>query len=402
MAQRLRVQRIVHGNDAGAEVFGLADLVQGPGVVRTSQESIPDRLAEGKRHQVLPRSGEDLLWRLEAFEQLGQAHRTKTRDAGEGEPIQEGVSVRWFQRLEGVEASSAHRRAVCRSTRGFGPIPARTPVGAGSEDHEQYLCGGMEPNYYSFEHLRNIMARLRAPDGCPWDKEQTHESIKEYFLEEVYEFLEAVETKDPAHMREELGDVLLQVVFHAQMGSEAGTFDLDQVIHELSDKLVRRHPHVFGEVAVSGSDEVVVNWDAIKNAEAGKETRKSRLDGIPTTFPALVRAKKLQLRAAKDGFDWPSAEPVWEKLEEEIKEVREAIAEGDADHLEDELGDLLFVVVNLARKLDVDPEIALQRANRKFEGRFRKMEAMVEARGQKLSDLDLVAQDALWDEAKKT
>lgn len=259
----------------------------------------------------------------------------------------------------------------------------------------------MESNYYSFEHLRKIMARLRAPDGCPWDKEQTHESIKEYFLEEVYEFLEAVESKDPAHMREELGDVLLQVVFHAQMGAEAGTFDLDQVIHELSDKLVRRHPHVFGEVAVSGSDEVVVNWDAIKNAEAGKETRKSRLDGIPTTFPALVRAKKLQLRAAKDGFDWPSAEPVWEKLEEEIQEVREAIAEGDADHLEDELGDLLFVVVNLARKLDVDPEIALQRANRKFEGRFRKMEAMVEAQGRKLSDLDLAAQDLLWDEAKK-
>ena len=370
-------------------------------MIRTSQESIPDGLAEGKRHQVLPRSGEDLMRRAEAFQELGQSHGTKPRDAGEGEPIQEGVSVRWFVRLEGILASSVQRRAGCRATRGIGPIPARTPVGAGREVHEQYLCGGMDINYYSFEHLRNIMARLRAPDGCPWDKEQTHQSIKEYLLEEAYEFIEAVESGDPAHMREELGDVLLQVVFHAQMGAEAGTFDLDQVIHELSDKLVRRHPHVFGEVAVTGSDEVVVNWDAIKNAEAGKETRKSRLDGIPTTFPALVRAKKLQLRAAKDGFDWPSAEPVWEKLEEEIQEVREAIAEGDADHLEDELGDLLFVVVNLARKLGVDPEIALQRANRKFEGRFRKMEAMVETQGRKLSDLDLVAQDALWDEAKK-
>ena len=401
MPQRFGVERIVHRDDAGSEVFGLADLVQSPGVVGPFQEGVADGLAEGEWHQVFPRGGEDLLWRTEAFEQLSQSHRTKTHDAGEGKPIQEGVSVRWFVRLEDVVEDSPLGRSGSRGVWGFDPIPVRTPVGAGGDEHGQYLCGGMESNYYTFEHLRNIMARLRAPDGCPWDKEQTHQSIKEYLLEEAYEFIEAVESGDPKHMREELGDVLLQVVFHAQMGSEAGTFDLDQVIHELSDKLVRRHPHVFGEVAVSGSEEVVVNWDAIKNAEAGKETRKSRLDGIPTTFPALVRAKKLQLRAAKDGFDWPSAEPVWEKLEEEIAEVREAIAEGDADHLEDELGDLLFVAVNLARKLDVDPEIALQRANRKFEGRFRKMEAMVEAQGRKLSDLDLAAQDQLWDEAKK-
>jgi tetrapyrrole methylase family protein/MazG family protein len=253
---------------------------------------------------------------------------------------------------------------------------------------------------YTFEDLRAIMARLRAPDGCPWDREQTHQSIKDCFLEETYEFLEAVEEKSAPHMREELGDVLLQVLFHAQMASESGDFSLDDVVQELSEKLVRRHPHVFGEVDVAGSDEVVVNWEAIKNTEAGKESRKSRLDGIPRTFPALLRAKKLQLRAAKDGFDWPSVDPVWEKLDEESREVREAVAENDPDHVEEEVGDLLFAVANLARKLGVDPEIALQRANAKFDSRFRRMESRAAQDGQKLSDLDLSAQDALWDEAK--
>jgi len=260
----------------------------------------------------------------------------------------------------------------------------------------------MDAKRYSFQDLREIMAKLRAPDGCPWDREQTHQSIKEYFLEEVYEFLEAVEEGSVPHMREELGDLLLQVIFHAQMASEQDHYDIDDVIQELSDKLVRRHPHVFGEVAVSGSEEVVVNWDAIKNAEKGKETRKSRLDGIPVNYPALMKAKKLQVRAAKDGFDWPDAAPIWDKLDEEIGEVKEAIQENDPDHLEDEIGDLLFVAVNLARKLGVDPEIALQRANRKFESRYRGMEALIESRGQKLSDLDLVAQDKLWDEVKRS
>jgi MazG family protein len=258
----------------------------------------------------------------------------------------------------------------------------------------------MTQKTYAFEDLRAIMARLRAPDGCPWDREQTHQSIKECLLEETYEFLEAVEDENDHHMREELGDLLLQVVFHAQMGAERGAFDLDGVIQELSEKLVRRHPHVFGTAEVSGSDEVVANWETIKNTEVGKEERKSRMDGIPHTFPALLRAKKLQVRAAKDGFDWPSAQPVWEKLEEEVREVHEAIAERDPDHVEEEVGDLLFVAVNLARKLGVDPEIALQRANAKFDARFRAMESFVESRGQKMSDLDLVAQDALWDRAK--
>jgi MazG family protein len=253
---------------------------------------------------------------------------------------------------------------------------------------------------HGFPELLSIMARLRAPDGCPWDREQTHASIKDCLLEETYEFLEALEDGSAPHMREELGDLLLQVVFHAQMASESGAFSMDDVVRELCEKLVRRHPHVFGEVEVSGSDEVVANWEAIKNGEAGKESRRSRMDGIPRTFPALLRAKKMQVRAAKDGFDWPSADPVWEKLEEEAGEVREAVAEGDADHLEEEVGDLLFVAVNLARKLGVDPEIALQRANAKFDSRYRRMEALAGADGRTLSDLDLAAQDRLWDAAK--
>lgn len=259
----------------------------------------------------------------------------------------------------------------------------------------------MDSKRYSFEDLIRIMARLRAPDGCPWDREQTHQSIKDCLLEETYEFLEAVEDGSIPHMREELGDLLLQVVFHAQMASESDHYDIQDVIHELSDKLVRRHPHVFGEVDVKNSDEVVVNWEAIKNSEKGKESRKSRMDGIPHTYPALLKAKKLQVRAAKDGFDWPDAAPIWEKLEEEIGEVKEALTENDADHLEEEVGDLFFVAVNLARKLGVDPEIALQRANRKFDTRYRAMEALAESRGRKMSDMDLAAQDKLWDEVKR-
>ncbi len=259
----------------------------------------------------------------------------------------------------------------------------------------------MDAKRYDFEDLIGIMARLRAPDGCPWDREQTHQSIKECLLEEAYEFLEAVEDGSIPHMREELGDLLLQVVFHAQMASESDHYDIHDVIHELSDKLVRRHPHVFGEVDVKNSDEVVVNWEAIKNSEKGKESRKSRMDGIPHTYPALLKAKKLQVRAAKDGFDWPDAAPIWEKLEEEIGEVKEALTENDADHLEEEVGDLFFVAVNLARKLGVDPEIALQRANRKFDTRYRAMEALAESHGRKMSDMDLATQDKLWDGVKR-
>ena len=259
----------------------------------------------------------------------------------------------------------------------------------------------MEERYYSFEQLRKIMARLRAPDGCPWDKEQTHESIKGCLLEEAHEFLEAVDLRDDHGMTEELGDVLLQVVFHAQMASEQGRFDLDVVIHELCAKLIRRHPHVFGSVDVKDSADVVRNWETIKNGEKGKEDRKSRMDGIPPSFPALMRAAKLQSRAAKDGFDWPDAAPVWEKLAEEEGELREAIGQGDRHAIEDEFGDLLFTCVNLGRKLGIGAEEALLAASRKFETRYRNMEAQASKQGKPLDGRSLAELDELWKTAKE-
>lgn len=245
------------------------------------------------------------------------------------------------------------------------------------------------------------MLRLRAPDGCPWDREQTHDSIKGCLLEEAHEFLEAIDLKDDHGMAEELGDLLLQVVFHAQIAAEEKRFTLDEVIHEIAAKLVRRHPHVFGEVEVANSSEVVRNWEAIKNTEKGKEDRKSRMDGVPAGFPALLRAHKIQSRAAKDGFDWPDAAPVWEKIAEEEDELHEAIASGDAKHIQEEFGDLLFACVNLGRKLGIDSEAALLSATHKFETRYRHMEDQAGAQGQTLAGQSLDALEMLWVEAKK-
>jgi len=245
------------------------------------------------------------------------------------------------------------------------------------------------------------MLRLRAPDGCPWDREQTHDSIKGCLLEEAHEFLEAIDLKDDHGMAEELGDLLLQVVFHAQIAAEEKRFTLDEVIHEIAAKLVRRHPHVFGEVEVANSSEVVRNWEAIKNTEKGKEDRKSRMDGVPAGFPALLRAHKIQSRAAKDGFDWPDAAPVWEKIAEEEDELHEAIASGDAKHIQEEFGDLLFACVNLGRKLGIDSEAALLSATHKFETRYRHMEDQAGSQGQVLAGQSLDALEMLWVEAKK-
>jgi tetrapyrrole methylase family protein/MazG family protein len=260
----------------------------------------------------------------------------------------------------------------------------------------------MEPIYYSFEQLRKIMTQLRAPGGCPWDREQTHDSIKGCLLEEAHELLEAVDLKDDHAMAEELGDLLLQVVFHAEIATEEKRFTLDEVIHEIAAKLVRRHPHVFGEVEVANSSEVVRNWEAIKNTEKGKEDRKSRMDGIPGGFPALLRAHKAQARAAKDGFDWPDAAPVWDKIAEEEVELREAIASGDARHVEEEFGDLLFACVNLGRKLGIDSEAALLSASRKFETRYRHMEAQASVEGSPLAGRSLEALEELWVNAKRS
>lgn len=247
--------------------------------------------------------------------------------------------------------------------------------------------------------LVEVMRTLREPGGCPWDREQTHASIRSNMIEEVYEYLEAVDADDTAGMREELGDVLMQIVFHARMAEEAGRFDLQDVIDEVVDKLIRRHPHVFGETQVQGSDDVLRNWEAIKKEE--KTERKHVLDGVTQGLPALLRAYKMQGKAAKVGFDWPDSEGVWAKVQEELDELREALANGDAQAAENELGDVLFAVVNYARHNKIEPEVALNGTNNRFANRFNYVEQQVEASGRQWSEFTLAELDAFWDEAKK-
>jgi tetrapyrrole methylase family protein / MazG family protein len=249
--------------------------------------------------------------------------------------------------------------------------------------------------------LTGIMARLRSSEGCPWDREQTHKTLLKCLIEECYEFCEAVAEKNDHKMCEELGDLLLQVVFHCQLARETGRFDLADVCAVISDKLERRHPHVFGDTSVNNSDEVVTRWEAIKRKEKGNTERKSYLDGIPHAMPALLKALKIQKRAAKVGFDWPEAAPIVDKIAEEAAELKAEIPESDPDRLNDELGDLLFSVVNLARRLNVDPEIALSSTNAKFNTRFRHMEAMLEKEGKRMEALPLSELDRYWDAVKK-
>lgn len=246
--------------------------------------------------------------------------------------------------------------------------------------------------------LTDVMRILRAPGGCPWDREQNHKSIRQNFIEEVYEYLEAVDADDVAGMREELGDVLMQVVFHAQMAQEADRFDFQEVVDEVVDKLIRRHPHVFGDVNVENSTEVLKNWDAIKKTE--KTDRKSVLDGVTKVLPGLLRAHKLQHKAAKVGFDWERPDDCLDKVKEEMAEVDEARKESNEDHLEEEIGDLLFAVVNYARQLGVNSEVALNRANNKFAKRFRYVEEQVEANGGDWTKFTLPQLDVFWNEAK--
>lgn len=246
--------------------------------------------------------------------------------------------------------------------------------------------------------LADVIRILREPGGCPWDREQTHASIRSNMIEEVYEYLEAVDAGDFDGMREELGDVLMQVVFHARMAQEAGHFDLQDVIDEVTDKLIRRHPHVFGGTKVRGSDEVLVNWEAIKKTE--KTERKHVLDGVSQGLPALLRAYKLQGKAAKAGFDWQEEAPVLAKVAEEIEELREALAQEDQQAAESELGDVLFALVNYARHHGIEPEVALNAANNRFSKRFAHVEARVEASGKKWQEFSLDELDGFWNEAK--
>jgi tetrapyrrole methylase family protein/MazG family protein len=273
-----------------------------------------------------------------------------------------------------------------------------------------------------FTKLVGIMAALRAADGCPWDRKQTHESLKPYLLEEAYEVLETIDQRDQQKLREELGDVLLQVLFHSQIAAEAGSFTVEDVIETLATKLIRRHPHVFGTgdqaEQVSNSEQVLAQWEDIKRAEReAAGNTQSALDGVPKTLPALLRAYQIQARAARVGFDWPQSEAGLEqilaKVAEEIGELREALAlnrtkmESGSDQpktreeMENELGDLFFSLVNLARFLKANPEDALRRATNRFIDRFHLVEAQAADQGRSLKDMTLAEMDELWEEAKR-
>jgi len=252
------------------------------------------------------------------------------------------------------------------------------------------------------KRLIEIVAKLRAPGGCPWDREQTHKSILNCLLDETYEFFEAVDEDDSAKMREELGDVLLQVVLHSQIADEAKKFNIDDVAKDIGDKLIRRHPHVFGDVKAGSSDEVVRNWEQIKKSEYSEERRKYVVDDIPDALPALFRAEKMQKRAAQVGFDWKDIKPVLDKVEEEFGEFREALQNGDSVNAEEEIGDLLFALVNVARHQKISAENALRAAANKFAKRFRFVEDKFKEAGKEIREASLEEMDVYWNESKRT
>ncbi len=255
----------------------------------------------------------------------------------------------------------------------------------------------LEPDVRSFDDLREIVRRLRAPDGCPWDRVQTHESLRRFLLEETYETLDALDDGNPAKLREELGDVLLQILLHAQIASESGEFDIDDVVEGIATKLVRRHPHVFGEAKVETADEVVLKWEAIKSEERGRADDEGLLADVPQAMPSLAYSQALQERAAATGFEWPGVADVLDKLTEEATELARAES---LDEQREELGDTLFVLVSLARKLGLDAEESLRLASRRFRRRFEALQALVRERGLRLSDMPIEALESLWRETK--
>lgn len=252
----------------------------------------------------------------------------------------------------------------------------------------------------SFDRFFEIIRRLRAPDGCPWDREQTAESLRSSLLEEAYECVDGINQGDDHNLREELGDIYLLVTMIAYIKEQEGTFTVAEVLEDISSKLVRRHPHVFGESSASTSDEIIQQWDRIKVEVEGKRPKESALDGIPASFPPLERAYKMQRKAAKVGFDWAEKEPVFEKVREELDECAQEVKSGDANALEQELGDLLFSVVNLCRFLDVDPATALHRTNQKFVHRFHAVERGMKERDLPMDNAHLAQMDAIWNAEK--
>ncbi|MGO5064494.1 nucleoside triphosphate pyrophosphohydrolase [Clostridium sporogenes] len=255
-------------------------------------------------------------------------------------------------------------------------------------------------NNYDFKDLLDIMDKLRGEDGCPWDREQTHTSLKKYLIEESYEVIEAIDNKDIDMLVEELGDVLLQVVFHSQIGKEDGFFEIKDVIQSICDKMINRHPHVFGDLDISNSNEVLENWDNIKNKEQGNETYTDSLRHIAKVLPALMRADKVQRKAAKVGFDWNNIEDAMKKIIEEYKEIEDVYKSKNKVKILEEIGDLLFSVVNIARFLDIDPENALNYSIDKFINRFQYIEDTVISKDKELKNMSLEEMDELWNEAK--
>ena len=252
------------------------------------------------------------------------------------------------------------------------------------------------------ERLRQIVARLRAPDGCPWDQEQTHASLRNSLVEETYEVLAAIDAQDDSNLREELGDLLLHVVMHSQMASERGVFDFNAVATEIGDKMIRRHPHVFSDDRAADSAAVLRRWDEIKRAEKGATAKTGVLSSLPASLPALMRAQKAQEKAGRVGLDWPSIDQVTAKVHEEIAEVREAAERGDEEHVAEEIGDLLFTAVNLARWHKLDAEGTLNRATDKFVRRFEMIEEALQAHGKRWGDASFEELDTLWEEAKRS
>jgi tetrapyrrole methylase family protein/MazG family protein len=251
----------------------------------------------------------------------------------------------------------------------------------------------------SFDDLVQLMTKLRGPDGCPWDRKQTLQSLKPFIIEEAYEVVDAIDRDDRAGLLEEVGDFLLQAVFVTELTREEGSFSIGDSITAIHDKLVRRHPHVFGDVEAKDAEAVLQNWEKLKSDER-KAENKGVLSGVPQSMPALLRAGRLTEKAARVGFDWQNTDDVFTKLEEEIGELREAIAAKDPAQIHDELGDLLFTIANIARKLGVNAEEALQSSNRKFTRRFESMERGVHAGGRNIDQLTLPEMDQLWNEAK--
>ncbi len=252
-----------------------------------------------------------------------------------------------------------------------------------------------------FESLVEIIATLRGENGCPWDREQTHSSLKSTLIEETYETVEAIDSGDPDKLKEELGDLLLNIMLQAQIAAESQDFDIYDVIETLTEKLIRRHPHVFADVQADNAEDVVKNWEAIKRQEAGYEDRKSVLDGIPNALPSLLRGQKIQKRAARVGFDWNDISDVIAKVDEELEEVKESLNNNDPKAVEMEIGDLLFAVVNLCRFVDLQAEETLRKSNRKFINRFKRMETELEKQGKTIDDQTLAELDEIWEQVKK-